>query len=206
MCSIVGSYSKTKFLELIKLNTYRGAFSHSLTIIKPDRYEVYKGFGPFNNDLFNTEFYEEGDYILGHCQAPTNGLVQEFDRIHPYQGKVALLHNGIIKDAEVGRINCELGTEYIWDTQALAEYIQDDFTKLSEIEGSFACGCIKGNELFVFRNAISPLYMDSEANLSSTKFLNSNMVENNAIYQLDIKNKVYNKVSEFNNTHNPYYF
>lgn len=204
MCSIVGSYSKAKFIELIKLNTYRGTFSHSLTIIKPDGYQICKGFGPFNEDLLNTEFYNDGDYLLGHCQAPTNGLVQEYDRIHPYQGKISLLHNGIIKDAEVGRINSELSTDYVWDTQALAEYIQDDFSKLSDIEGSFACGCIKENELYVFRNAISPLYMDDDANISSTRFTSSNMISNNSIYKLN--KKKFNIVESFNNTHNPYFF
>jgi glucosamine 6-phosphate synthetase-like amidotransferase/phosphosugar isomerase protein len=204
MCSIVGSYSKTKFIELIKLNTYRGAFSHSLTIIKQGSYDIVKDFGPFNEDLLNTEYYEEGDYLLGHCQAPTNGLVQDYDRIHPYQGKLILLHNGIIKDAEVDRINAELGNDYVWDTQALAEYIQDDFTKLSDIEGSFACGCIKNNELFVFRNAISPLYRDVDSNISSTKFAGSEMIMNNSIYKLD--NKTFNIVETFNNKHNPYYF
>lgn len=204
MCSIVGSYSKTKFLELIKLNTYRGAFSHSLTIIKQDGYSITKDFGPFNEDLLNMDYYEEGDYILGHCQAPTNGLVKEYDRIHPYQGELTLLHNGIIKDAEVTRINTGLGKDYVWDTQALAEYIKDDFKKLSEIEGSFACVCIKNNEVFVFRNAISPLYADSECNLSSTKFAGSEMIMNNSIYKL--QNKTFNIVDTFNNTHNPYYF
>jgi glucosamine 6-phosphate synthetase-like amidotransferase/phosphosugar isomerase protein len=203
MCSIVGSYSKDMFIELLKLNRYRGAFSHSLTLFQKDRCVIFKDFGDFNLDLLNNVI--DGDYMLGHCQSPTNGLVKEFDRIHPFvDSQFKLLHNGIIKKQEVDRLNLELGSSFVWDTQLLGTYIKEDFDKLSDIEGSFACACIKDNELYIFRNAISPLYLDNAANISSTKFNDAIMIENNNIYKM-IDN-TYVSVDKFNNTHNPYYF
>lgn len=203
MCSIVGSYNKEIFKDLLKLNRYRGSFSHSLTLFQQDRCLVFKGFGDFNLDLLDN--VQDGDYILGHCQAPTNGLVKEYERIHPFvTDDFKLLHNGIIKKQEVDRLNGILNTNFVWDTQLLGTYIKDDFNKLSNIEGSFACGCITDNKLFIFRNAIAPLYLDNESNISSTKFDGSNMIEFNNIYQLIDKKFVV--VDKFNNTHNPYYF
>lgn len=203
MCSIIGSYSKDTFVDLLNLNRYRGAFSHSLILFQKDRCMVFKGFGDFNLELLDN--VEPGDYLLGHCQAPTNGLVKEYSRIHPYvKDNFKILHNGIIKKHEVERLNKELNTNNDWDTQVLGDYISDDFNKLSEIEGSFACGCIKENELYIFRNAISPLFLDNVTNISSTKFGSAKMIEHNNIYKLT--DGIFIPVEQFNNTHNPYYF
>jgi|694.fasta_scaffold00062_19 glucosamine 6-phosphate synthetase-like amidotransferase/phosphosugar isomerase protein len=204
MCSIIGSYNKDKFIELLELNRYRGAFSHSLTLYRPEGTTLtFKGFGDFNLKLLDN--VQTDDYILGHCQAPTGGLVKSFDRIHPYvNNTIKLLHNGIIKTQEVQRINEIINSKHQWDTQLLGEYISEDFNKLSDIEGSFACVCIKNNKLYMFRNAISPLYQDIYCNISSTKFDDSEMIDNNVIYQL--REIHYFRVDSFNNTHNPYYF
>ena len=205
MCSIIGSYSKDKFLELVKLNEYRGSFSYSLTVYNENDSNTWKDFGLFNKDVLDN--VRDGDFILGHCQAPTNGLVRDYNRIHPYiNDSIKLLHNGIIKKNDVDRINELLNTNYEWDTQALGEYIKNDFDRLSDVEGSFACCLIKDNKLFIFRNAISPLYVDRNANISSTKFKESNMIEFNTIYQLDHLSHSFDGCSNFNNTHNPYYF
>jgi glucosamine 6-phosphate synthetase-like amidotransferase/phosphosugar isomerase protein len=205
MCSIIGSYSKEKFIELVKLNEYRGSFSYSVTAYNEKQSNTWKDFGLFNKDVLDN--ITDGDYILGHCQAPTNGLIRDVNRIHPYiNDSIKILHNGIIKKHDVDRINESLGKDYEWDTQALGEYIKNDFNNLSDVEGSFACGLIKGNDLFVFRNAISPLYVDCNSNISSTKFAESAMIDYNTIYKLNNLTCVFEKVTAFNNTHNPYYF
>ena len=203
MCSIIGSYDKDKFIELLTLNRYRGSFSYSLTLYSEQEICTFKDFDSFNIDLL--DHAKPGDYLLGHCQAPTNGLVRDFDRIHPYETiNLRLLHNGIIKTESVSSINSKLNSEYKWDTQALGEFIKDDFNLLSDIEGSFACVCIKNKQLYVFRNAISPLYMDSNCNISSTKFSGATMIEHNTVFQL--LNREFIVVDSFNNQHNPYYF
>lgn len=203
MCSIVGSFSKDTFIELLNLNRYRGAFSHSLTLFRDKETLVFKGFGEFNLALLDN--VEPGDYLLGHCQAPTNGLVRDYDRIHPcVTDNVKLLHNGIIKKQEVDRLNEQLNTKYSWDTQVLCDLVGDSFQKLSEVEGSFACACIKKDELFLFRNAIAPLYLDNLSNISSTKIPNSAMILHNTVYVL--QNGIFVAAETFNNTHNPYYF
>lgn len=203
MCSIIGSYNKDTFLELLKLNEYRGSFSHSLMVLSKDNTIINKALGPFNKSLLDG--VNDGNYMLAHCQAPTNGLVKDIDRVHPCSiGDMHMLHNGIIKAGDVAKINNQINSNYTWDTQALCMYIKDDFDKLSNIEGSFACACVKDNKLYIFRNAISPLYIDSIGNISSTKFVNSVMIEHNTIFLM--QDGVFVEHSKFNNTHNPYYF
>jgi glucosamine 6-phosphate synthetase-like amidotransferase/phosphosugar isomerase protein len=202
MCSIIGSYSKDKFVELLAINKYRGTFSHSLTLYNENEVRTFKDFGDFNIELL--EHAQPGDYLLGHCQAPTGGLVKDFDRIHPYiNGDFRLLHNGIIKTEALTLINEALNSAYLWDTQALGEYVRDDFDKLSNIEGSFACVCIKDNHIYMFRNAISPLYLNGR-DISSTKFKDSQMIAHNTIFKMN--NVSFEVYEHFNNQHNPYYF
>jgi glucosamine 6-phosphate synthetase-like amidotransferase/phosphosugar isomerase protein len=202
MCSIIGSYNKDKFIELLNLNRYRGSFSHSLTLYNEHEVRTFKDFGDFNLELL--DHINDGDYLLGHCQAPTGGLVKEYSRIHPYVSEdFKLLHNGIIKTEALAQINKLLNSEYLWDTQALGELIKDDFSKLSDIEGSFACVCIKDNEIYMFRNAISPLYING-ANISSTKFADSKMIDHNNVFKLSNNEFILHDI--FHNQHNPYYF
>lgn len=219
MCSIVGSFDKAKFLELVKLNSYRGTFSHSLTYIDPTELtsSTLKRFGPFDETLLDS--VPDGYYMLGHCQAPTGGLVKDIDRVHPYTNELfKLLHNGILKPQTMEMINKELGTEYEWDTQALLEYITKgshdklyfplDFVKsLADIDGSFACCLLQGTDyIYFFRNSVAPLFIDDKLNISSTGFKGAQSIMFNAIFQLNLFNKTYEEVATFNNKHDPFYF
>lgn len=216
MCSIIGSYSKETFTNLVKLNEYRGVFSYSLSFFPIDGSAnvLSKGFGKFPLELLDR--FEKPGYFLGHCQAPTNGLIEDYDRIHPCAFKpnnsdynMYLLHNGIIKPDSVDNFNKKLNSDYQWDTQALAEYINNVglLTALNEVEGSFACVMFNhiGSWLKLFRNEISPLFVDDELNISSTRFKNSTSIDHNTFYHLDIQNKTLDKSGEFNNTYAPYY-
>jgi hypothetical protein len=210
MCSIVGSFSVEKFKELLELNKSRGSFSYSLTVI--DSYKnkstTTKDFGDFDLSLLDN--IPKGAYLLGHCQAPTNGLHKLVERIHPYVMKNGskILHNGIIKTKSMKILNEKMGTNYEWDTQALAEYISSDLiSRLADIEGSFACVLIEDNTFVeVFRNAIAPLFTDDNGNLSSTKFKSSISIKENTFYLLSFVTKSFLPIGTFINTHNPYYF
>ena len=210
MCSIIGSFSVDKFKELLALNHSRGSFSYSLTILDPhaDTSITTKDFGEFDLSLLDN--IPMDSYLLGHCQAPTNGLHKLVERIHPYitADDIKILHNGIIKSKNMKILNEKMGTNYEWDTQALAEYIIPDLIpRLADIEGSFACALIKPHTFVkVFRNAIAPLFTDGKGNLSSTKFESSFAIKENTFYVLSFAIKDFMKVGEFINTHNPYYF
>lgn len=210
MCSIIGSFSVDTFKELLILNKSRGSFSYSLTIIDPhtDNSTTHKDFGDF--DLSLLEDTPAGSYLLGHCQAPTNGLHKIAGRIHPYimEDGSKLLHNGIIKSKNISFINEQLDTNYEWDTQALAEYtIPALTTKLPDIEGSFACALInERSRLKIFRNMIAPLFINPQGDLSSTKFETSMSIKENTFYALSFREKCFIPIGNFVNTHNPYYF
>ena len=210
MCSIIGSFSSETFKELLELNKSRGSFSYSLTVLNPftNNAVTTKGFGDF--DLSLLDDITPNSYLLGHCQAPTNGLHKLVERIHPYVNAdgIKLLHNGIIKSKNMKILNEKMGTNYEWDTQALAEYIIPDLIpRLSDIEGSFACVLVEPHTFVkVFRNAIAPLFTDGKGNLSSTKFEPSVSIKENTFYVLSFATKSFMPVGEFINTHNPYYF
>ncbi|MGI0075792.1 MAG: hypothetical protein ACREAU_00105 [Nitrosopumilaceae archaeon] len=217
MCSIIGSFDKEKFLELVKLNSYRGMFSHSLTVIQGITSTTVKNFGAFDEALL--EKIPDGCYMLGHCQAPTNGLIEDRERIHPYiKGPFKLFHNGIIKPQTMEMINRRLGTKYEWDTQALAEYITKDsgdklyisadfVNSLEDIDGSFACCLVVGvNNIYIFRNSTAPLFIDNDLNISSTGFKDAQSIMFNSIYQLILYDRTYQEVATFENKHDPFYF
>jgi glucosamine 6-phosphate synthetase-like amidotransferase/phosphosugar isomerase protein len=210
MCSIVGSFDRQMFEDLIKLNETRGSFSHSFTVINPDDHTMstVKNWGPFGFSLLNG--VTPGHYMLGHCQAPTGGMIKDEARIHPYvTNGIRLLHNGIIMPSSMKLINTELNAEYTWDTQAICEYMMISGTidpnRLNSIEGSFACVVIDDDaNIKIFRNAIAPLFYDSNINISSTAFNGSLSTISNMVYKLDIVNSVMHRESLFNNTYNPF--
>jgi glucosamine 6-phosphate synthetase-like amidotransferase/phosphosugar isomerase protein len=210
MCSIVGSFDKQQFIDLIKLNETRGSFSHSFTVINPDdrTMSTIKNWGPFDFSLLDAVV--PGHYMLGHCQAPTGGMIKDEARIHPYiTNGISLLHNGIIMPNSMKLINKELNTNYTWDTQAICEYMiisgAIDVKRLNSIEGSFACVVIDNDaNVILFRNAIAPLFYDGELSISSTAFRGSISTYTNTVYHLDFTKCTATPVAMFNNTYNPF--
>ena len=84
MCSIIGSFSKEKFKELVELNQHRGDFSYSLLVLDPissKALQKKQGFGKFPVDIIDDAM--DNKYYLGHTQAPTNGLIEDSSKIHP---------------------------------------------------------------------------------------------------------------------------
>lgn len=214
MCSIVGSFSENKFCELMKLNAYRGEFSHSISYItKEFESHTEKQFGQFKQIEFRTGLVEQTKdyYYLGHSQAPTGGLVLDANRIHPASnGKFKLLHNGIIKSSYVETLRSVLRSSNSWDTQLLLDYLVENnmnFEKLSDIDGAFACALIKESQfLTIFRNAPSVLFIDENFNISSTKFEGAKLVDVDSVFSLDLYNKKMKKISSFTSKSDPYYY
>jgi hypothetical protein len=208
MCSIIGSKDINKVRELAELNAYRGQHSHSLFVYDDGLGTMsyqHKDFGPLVTENHKFDMPEVG-YIVAHQQAPTTeNKTSEF--IHPATigGTEMLWHNGIVKANDIKRLQQELQCENSWDTYLILRHLLD-YNTPNGIDGTFSCVWLYDGNLFVFRNEISPLFIDNELNISSTKFSNSESLPPNTIFMLDIENSGIKKISEFQTKENPYFF
>lgn len=196
MCALVGSGEKKMLNFLYDVNSYRGQLSYSVSTISRDS-EILSltqaaGKMPegFIFELPDAHFY------IGHSQAPTT----ESTSIHPAKFKDAMLwHNGIVKQREI--------PDGVWDTEwMLKGIVTDGFGFLSTVTGSFACVLFMQNQLFIFRNEISPLFVDKDLNISSTKFHGGEPITPNVVYQLNLKEMTMVEVAQFETRENPYFF
>ena len=204
MCAIVGSFDKDKLIELIKLNSYRGSHSFSVTMLDSIRIRVVeKAFGEVDIDKINIG---PGEYCIVHIQAPTTSA-KDHSNIHPAQEEYTYLwHNGIIKAEHVKKMQAAYGNDINWDTELLLRAVNTSTDGLNEVDGSFSCLWYNGAGAFLFRNDISPMFIDDDLNISSTKFAGSRPTPANTILGMDIESKtLYNKGS-FKTVYNPYYF
>lgn len=203
MCAISGSFSPIKLHELYELNAYRGVISSSIGIFDKncqlvDLHRIEGWFKPnFWKSLLSYE--DESHYLLTHSQAPTTTLNST---IHPAkvsdeESMTFVWHNGLIKPTSLQAWNEILGENHEWDTQLLADLINwygidsvDEY--LSKIKGSFAC-VVSYREilakLYVFRNEISPLFVDDNLNISSTVFEGSESLQPNVVHEFNLKRK-----------------
>jgi glutamine phosphoribosylpyrophosphate amidotransferase len=203
MCSIFGSFSKDKIVELAELNKYRGQHSYSYSYYFTDTKEisVNKGLGELPLDQINIP---PNAYCIAHMQAPTTeNKTVEF--VHPaYYRSAFLWHNGIIKDHWVKSAMKEHNIDNSWDTfLILHKYLSTG--SLNDIDGTFSCVYYGFNQLQLFRNEISPLFFDSDYNISSTKFTNSVPLDPNIIWQFNPGDSIL-PIGTFNTFENPYFF
>ena len=199
MCGIFASFNRDTIKELFELNSYRGC--HSFSIMQGGR--VIRELGAFNYSLVDSKGYK-----VCHVQAPTTSA-RGIESVHPAQiGEALLWHNGIIKDFDVVRLQKELDSKCAWDTKLLLQALGncDMEETLSQINGSFACIMRLHNQLYVFRNEISPLFFDDKLNISSVKFPNSRPVPPNKIFILDLDDLELIPVGAFQTLENPYFF
>ena len=201
MCSISASKDKKQLLKLVDLNRYRGEESHSVSqfLYSDDGLDLKsqtKSYGPLDLDLLDGNW----DYCVVHQQAPTSKEVNNTDLatgrfIHPAKkDKSFLWHNGIIKE---GKFEGDWDTEWLFD-QALNE-------DLNEVDGTFACMLYHENQIYVFRNEISPLFK-SDSTFSSTIFPEASAVDPNVYLKLDYNSDVLEQGFIFKTKENPYYF
>lgn len=204
MCGISASLNKDKFIELMKLNSYRGNFSYSVMVfdyINKKILYLNKSFGEFDEKIIeNLNF--ENVYYIGHQQSPTGGLIKDYERIHPSIlnddcNTSYLYHNGLLKNDYLKKFN----HENRWDTELIHKFIRkDDFNQLGNMQGSFSCLFIdKDKNIKLFRNALSPMFVDKNLNVSSVKFNGCEKTSYNKIYTIDFENKSFNIDFVFNN-------
>ena len=116
MCSIIGSFSKEKIVELCELNAYRGQHSHSFSyydIERNDFTEIRRAPGPINYDGINIP---DNHYCIVHMQAPTTEVKDNLS-IHPaIIERDVLWHNGILKAKEIERLKAKYQLITNWDT------------------------------------------------------------------------------------------
>lgn len=222
MCAIVGSFDTNKLLELIELNSYRG--SHSFSFSLYDTYlnrltVVKRQVGSIDKSIINipSRFYG-----IAHIQAPTTDA-RDADSVHPaladllstytidkdnteYQYNHALWHNGILKADYCKTLQHRHGI-INWDTNLmLCELMVDGWHSLSRLDGSFSCLYYVNGGLYLFRNEISPMFIDEEMNISSTKFDGSVSTEPNKVLKVELQNKTAAPIFTFKTVENPYYF
>ena len=202
MCSIIGSHSKDTIRMLIDLNAYRGQHSWSISyydltwnLMK----SVTRGMGEIPKDAINIGLNE---YCIVHMQAPTTDN-KDMNTVHPAQiGNAYLWHNGIIKADWVNKRK-DVSS---WDTQLiLDQYVS---TKdLNEIDGTFACLLCDDDKLYLFRNEISPLFIDKYNNISSTRFEGAVLIKPNIVWEFlsTVTGKLEETDMKFNTVENPYY-
>jgi hypothetical protein len=205
MCSISASSDKKILLKLVELNRYRGEESHSVSQFLYTESKAFDGlylksqtksYGPLDLDLLDGNW----DYCVVHQQAPTSKEVNNTDLatgrfIHPAKkDKSFLWHIGIIKE---GKFEGDWDTEWLFD-QALNE-------DLNEVDGTFACMLYHENQIYVFRNEISPLFK-SDSTFSSTIFPEASAVDPNVYWKLDYNSDVLEQGFIFKTKENPYYF
>lgn len=199
MCSIIGSFSKDKIKELVALNQHRGNFSYSISLIDTNTNEIkeqVKEFTEFDFEILDKCYESKEIYYLCHVQAPTGGLVKEFNRIHPTQHDGTWMwHNGIIKPRGIKDLQKHLETDITFDTQLLHESLNTQFS-LSDVEGLFACAYLTEDGLFLFRSKHAKLYIDEDLNISSEQFDGSKCINFDTIYKVNF-NDFLTKVGEF---------
>lgn len=217
MCSIFASKDFNEFKKLSDLNSYRGCHSFSIAGIKDNKLKIFK------QNLGKIDFSDipqDQDYYIGHQQAPTNSEVSN-DTIHPSildfeymdeKNKSYLYHNGIIKSAQ-----CKQWSDFLlrksetlnWDTHLLHLHLIRS-GNLNNIDGSFACiqliETLDSVYMYLWRNELSPLFVDGNINISSTKFEGSYAVTPDKLYQVDLKSNSLNAKYKFKTINNPYYF
>lgn len=206
MCAIFGSKDFNKFKELADLNSYRGQHSYSISVydIKTgDITPVKKELGSFTTEGLNPDLQDV--YWIGHIQAPTTQS-KDLDSVHPSVVNSSFLwHNGIIKEDYIKRMQESLNMACNWDTKLLHYWVIKE-NDLSEVDGTFSCLRYYDGKLYLFRNEISPMFIDDQLNISSTKFSDSNKTRPNAMLRIEFNLDNVALLSTFNTRENPYYF
>ena len=164
MCGIVGYVGKKKCIPILidglKSLEYRGYDSAGIAIIKEKNIELIKEKGKIIN-LENKLNMDEDSYIgIGHTRWATHGI-PNYNNSHPHkQGKITLVHNGIIENYQELK-NILIKNNYKFksdtDTEVACAYIDflykkdnnmlNILTKIKDIfKGSYAFGILNEDE------------------------------------------------------------
>lgn len=205
MCSIIGSFDKEKIVELCELNAYRGQHSHSISYYDTyhnDFTQINRKLGPINYDDINIPSFNT--YCIVHMQAPTTDAKDDLS-VHPAViERDVLWHNGILKAKEIERLREKYKLMTQWDTYILLKHMMSEGTP-DGIDGTFSCLWFDSYRLYLFRNEISPMFIEG-SNISSTKFANSEPTPANTILLFEPSFRRLVPILNFNTVENPYYF
>lgn len=200
MCSIIAGFDGNIVRELVELNQFRGNFSYSYTELEKTgavKHQI-KNFGVF--EYANIDYQDDSKYKVCHVQAPTGGMIEDYDRIHPVSDKNnnMLWHNGIIVNRGIEFLQKKLLTNETFDTKLLFDAIQQfGFDILNDIEGLFSCMLLRNNELFIFRTKHGKLFVDADMNISSERFEGSKCINADCVYNIDLEYKKLLEVHKF---------
>lgn len=212
MCAIIGTRNYSKLQELIALNSYRGSHSYSLSFfdISTGKLTILKK--DFGEPNINNIVIPDNTYVIAHVQAPTTDQ-KTTAAIHPAiggeAGGDALWHNGIIKEDTIKSLVSKYNTT--WDTRQILNILTEEWSgveSFNQLDGTFSCLYYRNvdKSLYIFRNEISPMFIDDDFNISSTRFENSRETIPNQIWQLNLKDNTMQSISTFTTVENPYFF
>lgn len=203
MCGIFCSFQKEEIEFLAGKNSYRGSHSFSILSFHENQINCTKQLGKFNIDLVA----EEG-YKICHIQAPTTSS-KSAEFIHPAQIENNYLwHNGIIKHFDCLRLNRKQNNNIHWDTHLLLLELLDEenrLNNLSEINGSFACVFLRENQVFFFRNILSPLFYGKSTFSSVKTSLTPKIIPSEKFLRFDFSKNELIGEGKFLTKEQPYY-
>jgi len=156
MCGIVGYTGNKKAISKImtglKSLEYRGYDSSVIEYIKNNKINIIKKEGPIKNLEDNLNYNDETTIGISHTRWATHGKANDINA-HPHkQGKITLVHNGIIKNYNelkkelekkgyifISSTDTEVGAAIIDDLYKESKDMIEALSKLKRvIKGSYA--------------------------------------------------------------------
>lgn len=160
MCGIIGYIGKNKAINVLinglEKMEYRGYDSSGVCLYSKDKIDIIKSIGKISNLKEKINYDETSSYTRGiaHTRWATHGGVT-LENAHPHkQGRVIVVHNGIIENAKELKEQLKTkGYKFYSDTDTeviaalLDYYLEDDILKTIEkakqkLIGSYALGIV----------------------------------------------------------------